>query len=627
MERSVKQPGQSSLSGWGEFIGVGAAIGLGELAGVSIRVGESLYADTQQHVSWNPLIMAINLGTGDLDWTGAATGGAVTLAVGTGAAVAGSVWAWKATCRKCVQLRKGSGSRRARIKREKVDKQAKWMAKGSELADLRRDAVLAKAQDLAVQLKDGDAPGVLIGRTVIDGQELYGSYEDLHVDIWGPRAGKSTSRVIPAVMEAPGAVVATSNKRDVVDATRGPRSRTGEVFVFDPQGVAAEPCTWYWNPLEWVLGEDGGAGAQKRAASLAGHFAVAGEASQKDAFFDPEGEDLLAGLFLACALDKKPITQAFMWVTTAHDKTPVQILRAHGYGEAASSLTAQYVAPDKQRAGVFGTAKKMANCLKYLNIHPWVCPPVKGEAARTSFKVEEFVRRGHDTLYPLSKKEKGSAAPLVTAMCAAVNDAAADVATHHRRGRLPVPLLLVLDEAANIVKWADLPEQYSHFGSRGIVVMTILQSWAQGVNCWGHDGMTMLWGASNVKVLGGGVDDEAFLRARSELIGHHYELATSTSKSHNQTGPGSMSVSTSRTTEITLHASDLAALPKGRMVVFTSGHRATLCQAVPWMVRPYAAEVSAAITEAEQAQITAGNPIGRSHLHAVPSVDEEGQSA
>jgi len=44
-------------------------------------------------------------------------------------------------------------------------------------------------------------------------------------------------------------------------------------------------------------------------------------------------------------------------------------------------------------------------------------------------------------------------------------------------------------------------------------------------------------------------------------------------------------------------------------------------------VRPYAAEVSAAITEAEQAQITAGNPIGRSHLHAVPSVDEEGQSA
>jgi hypothetical protein len=40
----------------------------------------------------------------------------------------------------------------------------------------------------------------------------------------------------------------------------------------------------------------------------------------------------------------------------------------------------------------------------------------------------------------------------------------------------------LLDEAANVCRWRDLPNLYSHYGSRGIVLMTILQSWSQGVD-------------------------------------------------------------------------------------------------------------------------------------------------
>ncbi|MBF6370863.1 TraM recognition domain-containing protein, partial [Nocardia puris] len=98
-----------------------------------------------------------------------------------------------------------------------------------------------------------------------------------------------------------------------------------------------------------------------------------------------------------------------------------------------------------------------------------------------------------------------------------------------------------------------------------------------GVRCWGEDGMKALWSAANVKVIGGGLDDEAFLRARSELIGPHYEQSVSVSKAQG----GHRSHSVSRTTEITLHPSDLAAMPRGRCVVFTSGNRATLAQTVP----------------------------------------------
>jgi hypothetical protein len=41
---------------------------------------------------------------------------------------------------------------------------------------------------------------------------------------------------------------------------------------------------------------------------------------------------------------------------------------------------------------------------------------------------------------------------------------------------LDPPLLVVLDEAANICRISDLPELYAHFGSRGITPITILQS-------------------------------------------------------------------------------------------------------------------------------------------------------
>lgn len=616
VDRSVKQPaGNTDLSAFGPLAAVVGGFGVAGAANASIRIGEAWYGGPDQDPSWNPIILGLNLMTGDLDWTVAATGGAVTLGTGTALAAVGSVWAWRAGCRKCKALYRDRG----RIRREAIDSQAKYLAKGKELAGLGAKAVRAKAASLKVELREDDAPGVMIARAVADGQTLYGSYEDLHLDIWGPRSGKSTSRVIPAVMEAPGAVVATSNKRDVVDATRTARATDGRAaWVFDPQGVAAEAATWFWDPIAWVAGEDGGAGAQERAAELAGHFAAGGEIDARDAFFDPEGEDLLAGLFLACALSKLPITQAFTWVTTPSDTEPVEILDEAGYDLVAGALSNQYQAPDKQKAGVFSTAKKMAACLKYARIQPWVCPPAKGEAERREFVAADFVI-SRDTLYPLSKEGKGSAGPLVTALCAAVATAAETEATRHPGGRLPVPLQVVLDEAANIVKWAALPKMYSHFGSRGIVVMTILQSWAQGVRCWGQEGMTALWSAANIKVLGSGLDDAAFLRDRSELIGPHYELTNSVSKSKD-----SRSVSTSRTSETTLTASDLAALPKGRVVVFSSGHRPTLAQSVPWFERPYADQIRAALDAAAK---TPESTSAR-HLRVVSTtVDKEEKSA
>lgn len=613
MDRTAPMPG-AEIDEWKEVKAIGGLMvgvpTLVEAAGAATWVAPLYGGPAQSVVFSNPVKLAWDLfGTHALAWSPAAWAGLGTVAVGTAAGVAASVTAGSWVCHRCSDLReqhrkakktkkakKTAGVGYARMAQQvehAVDAQARWMAQGAELEGLTYEAMVAKAARLGVRRGEHDAPGVSLGQAILEPTPLYASYEDLHVALMGPRAGKSSSLVIPAVSEAIGPVIATSNKRDVVDATRLHRSGLGTVRVFDPQGVAKEPCTWYWDPIGWVAGTgvDGGADAQERAAKLAGHFAAGGDDERKDSFFDTEAEDMLAGLFLAAACSKKPVTQVFTWITSPFDEEPIDVLREAGYDMVAAALNDQYQAPDRQRAGIFSTAKKMANCLKYSKIQPWVCPPKDGEAQREQFDVQAFAH-STDTLYPLSLEGAGTAGPLITALTAAVVEAAAIAGTNAPGGRLPVPMLVCLDEAANIVRWADLPKQYSHFGSRGIVVMTILQSRAQGERCWGPKGMEALWGAANIRVLGPGLADASFLRDAELLIGQHYEQVSSVSNSRSKDG-ASTSTSWSRTTETTLTASDLAALPSGRAVLLSSGRRPALIQLVPWWERPYADAIKA----------------------------------
>jgi hypothetical protein len=88
-----------------------------------------------------------------------------------------------------------------------------------------------------------------------------------------------------------------------------------------------------------------------------------------------------------------------------------------------------------------------------------------------------------------------------------------------RGGRLDLPALFALDELANEVRWAGVPDQFSHYGSKGLIVMGILHSWSQGVELWREANMRKIWSAPNIKVYGGGAAEDGFLRALSDLIG------------------------------------------------------------------------------------------------------------
>jgi type IV secretory pathway TraG/TraD family ATPase VirD4 len=428
-------------------------------------------------------------------------------------------------------------------------------------------------------------PGPVIG-TVVPGmrQQLRATWEDMMVIIAGPRTGKTTSFAIPAIMDAPGAVIVTSNKRDVVDATRGVRDLSAGLdsavgadgrrrcWVFDPQGVAGAGPAWWWNPLRYVTDVR----SARKLASVWTNASKEPEA-RADAYFDNAGQELLAELLLAASCGGEPISKVFAWLADSDDNQPVALLRSGGHLMAADGLRATLGLPEKQKAGVFGTAAKTVSFLADPRVLEWVEDP---GGCRPEFSPAGFVK-STDTLYSLSREGEGSSGPLVTALTAAVLEAAEAKAAGSVGGRLDVPLLAVLDEVANVCRWRELPDLYSHYGSRGIVVLSILQSWAQGETCWGEQGMRKLWDASNVKVFAGGSTDTRFLESLSQLYGHYDRQMRSRSTS-------AQGASTSRSTqrERIFSVDDLSALPAGRAAVGLSGTRPVLVQTVPWMARP-----------------------------------------
>ncbi|OBA46576.1 hypothetical protein A5728_10205 [Kocuria sp. ICS0012] len=260
------------------------------------------------------------------------------------------------------------------------------------------------------------------------GYTLYASWEDTLVHIWGTRTGKTTTQAAPSIIEAPGPVIATSNKRDLSDLTRDIRAGEGDVRVFDPQGVAGEQPTWWWNPLAYVIDSE-------RAAELANNFSAGSRpagAKMGDAHFDSASKDLLAGLLLAAAVGREPIERVHYWLTRSTDDTPAKLLDEHGWTKEADSVASTIRQPEKYRGSVYSTALQMAVCLKNEKIAAWVNPQGPDDD-RLQFDPQAFVTGKH-TLYALSKEGVGTAGPLVTALTVATVTAAEEHAIAQRGG-------------------------------------------------------------------------------------------------------------------------------------------------------------------------------------------------
>jgi len=464
------------------------------------------------------------------------------------------------------------------------------MAKPAELVALRRRAAavraarlrpsLARQRPAALAMSDC---GVTLGRHLPGHALLLSSWEDVILAIFAPRSGKTSAVAIPAVLNAPGAVVATSNKADLYLATARLREQdTGErVWVFDPQGIAHVRQEWWWNPL-------GSAMTLDDAERLAGSFVLTVADDQQREIWGPAARELLANLFLAGHLAGKTVPDAYAWLFDEQAAVPVEVLRADGEHAAADSLDGMQALHPETRGSVYFTARAATASLRDRQISSWVTR----QSGSVEFDARAFVE-SRQSLYLMSKGIRGgtTAASLVAALTNEVR-VAAERASERNGGRLDPPMLLVLDEVANICRIADLPEQYSHLGSRSIVPIAILQSYAQGERVWGRAGMRELWGAASIKLIGSGADDADFAEDVSRIIGDHEINTVSIS-----TGHGGRSQSTATRRERILSAAELRALPKNRAVLLATGIRPALIELLPWYQGKRAKQIDAAMSD------------------------------
>lgn len=446
---------------------------------------------------------------------------------------------------------------------------------------------MAKARRLRPSLAgrrriDGPDLGVPLGRLRRGGPLLRASWEDVVLAICAPRSGKTTCLAVPAVLDAPGPVVATSNKADLWELTARVRSQdTGEqVWTFDPQEITHGQQSFVWDALAGIT-------TVADARRLAGHFIQeVRRATDSGDFWDRDAEDLLTGLLLAAALNHAPLSQVGTWLTSVSSVQPRNILAAAGFTQLADVMAGRSQGAVETREGVYATARAAAACLSDPAIMHWVTP----RPGLAVFDPTRFAR-SRQTLFLLSKDGAGSAAPLVAAFADRVLLEAIRAAELSASGRLDPPMVAVLDEAANVCRITELPRLYSHLGSRGVVPLTILQSRSQGRRVWGDGGMAELFGAATIKLIGAGVDEQGFADELSKMVGDEDVLVTTRASGRT----GTVSCTTRR--ERVLAPDEVRALAKFTGLLLVTGIRPTLLRLVPWRNGPHAIAIRAALKE------------------------------
>jgi type IV secretory pathway TraG/TraD family ATPase VirD4 len=517
---------------------------------LAVHVGAAI-TPTGHVYSWNFFTLLGDMALRGAPWPPAATGAAIVAAILALAVFVGFM-AWLA--------------RRAANKRGNVA--IAHMATRKQSAVLRQKARAKESAQLhphAESLPAGQSVGRLIGtkKWVLQG------WRELGVYVFGPGRGKTSGIVIRHMIEAPGAAIMTSNKVDGVRETLAGRKDRGRAFIFDPNRIYRRDFTpdFVFNPLDYI---ENAADAKELAAIFEASTRKASDRGG-DAQFDTTGRDLLAYAFLAAKLANRPLATVYDWIARSLGDDIQTILEDHDKPGPAATIAGIMLSPEKTRGSVFATAQRMASALADDELLQWT----SAEGIRR-FEPAEFIT-STDTLVLLSKDGEGSGGALLTALVRAICKTA-QRAAESNGGRLTVPLVMELDECANIVKWPELPSVYSYYGSLGIILNTYFQSRAQGIEAFGRDGWGTLWDAASNRVFGGGVLDDEFLKTIAALIGEHDEITYGSSTSRD----GAMSTSTNTRKVNTMDVATLASLPEWRAIVLNSKSRPVMVHTVPW---------------------------------------------
>lgn len=358
---------------------------------------------------------------------------------------------------------------------------------------------------------DGRGSGVYLGRGA---EGLAWSGREHSTLVLGPsRSGKTTSLIVPNVVAAPGSVLSTSTKDDVLRQTFSARKRLGWCALFDPSGTVEAPAGVHrigWSPIAAANDWDSALGiadAMVRTARGRGQEMLG---SGPDGHWTERASALLGPLLHAAALDGQPMRAVLHWVDRHDGSRALDVLSraCDPNRELAADVLAGILATDeREQSGIWSTASGVLGAYRSTAALATTEGPY--------LEPDAFCAGSHALYVCAPSTHQQLLAPLVVGMVSQVRDAA------YRRARdaaAEPPVLLALDEAANIAPLPDLPSIVTEGAGQGLLTLASLQDLSQARVRWGTeaDAFFSLFGGA---VVLGGIADIRTLEALSALSG------------------------------------------------------------------------------------------------------------
>jgi len=329
--------------------------------------------------------------------------------------------------------------------------------------------------------------------------------EDAHsLLVVGPtQSGKTTGLAIPAVLEWDGPVVATSVKADILRATVSRRKVDGETWLVDPTALVGTDLRRHsWSPLhacsDWAQA--------RRVATELTTASRSGPPGGEGDFWYAAAAKWLAPLLLAAALDRREMDTVLSWIEDDDPTEPDALLARAGEDRARRALAANERREERQRSSILTTAETV--------IEPFAELPGRGEPA----DLDRLFDGGRHTLYVVAPvHDQRRLRPYFECLVSEILERAVRHA-EAAGGRLSSPLLLVVDEAANIAPIADLDAVASTAAGQGIQLVTIWQDLAQLTARYGARAPTVV-NNHRAKLVLSGLADATSLAELSSLVG------------------------------------------------------------------------------------------------------------
>ncbi|MEX2622975.1 MAG: type IV secretory system conjugative DNA transfer family protein, partial [Acidimicrobiia bacterium] len=386
--------------------------------------------------------------------------------------------------------------------------------------------------------------------------------------------GKTTGFAIPALLEWDGPAIATSVKGDLLEHTIDQRRNVGDTYVFDPVASTSEPSAG-WSPLQASADWQG---ALRMAAWLAS-TARAGERGglQDSDFWYAVAQKLLAPLLFAAARTEATMSDVMRWVDLQDEEEPLRALHHTREIDALQAFAASINREERTRSSAYTTAETV--------LAAFADPGVLATTTRSPvIDPDRLLDGGNHTLYicgPLH--EQARLRPLFTAL---IEQTVARIYDRANRSadQLAKPLLLVIDEAANIAPLPDLAQLASTARGVGIQLVTVWQDFAQIQARYGTFAQTVI-NNHRAKVVLAGVSDTPTLDYISRLIGDE----TTVEQSHTRNADGRESVTESTRHRPLASTADLRRADTGTgVLVYGNFHPAQL------KLRPFRPAIRAA---------------------------------